>query len=544
VTDKVATDAAAAAANALTVANTKADASAVNSLTTRVEATEGTISSQGTSITGLTNSLTTTNTNVTAAQTAANAANTLAGGKGKVLVQAAAPAAADQLAQNLWIDITGGANTPKRWTGSAWAAVTDKVATDAAAAAANALTVANTKADASTVTALSNTVTQQGSTLTAQGAALTSVQTTLGGIGGSGSNLVDDTYSWLTSTTLPATGNYSLIAAGVSVEGSPSGFGYQLTYTGSVTNARSIFGTAATPMQLAAGKYIISFYASANVAAQVQAGISDVGASNVVNGTTVAVGAARARYSALVTVAADRSGFVIIYINRAGMPGVIVTIDSLMVERQLGDGVAPSSFVAGPSAVAVAANSSATSALDARVVQSEAGLVSQGSAITGLTNSLTITNTNVTAAQMAANTANTLAGGKGKVLVQTAAPSAADQLAQNLWIDITGGANTPKRWTGSAWAAVTDKVATDAAAAAANALTVANTKADASAFNNLTTRVDAAEGTISSQGTSITGLTNSLATTNTNVTAAQTAANTANTLAGGKGKVLVQTAAP
>uniref|UniRef100_UPI001CC08E2A DUF1983 domain-containing protein n=1 Tax=Pseudomonas sp. BF-RE-29 TaxID=2832378 RepID=UPI001CC08E2A len=172
-----------AAANALSVANTKADASAVSSLTTRVTAAEGTISSQGTSITGLNNSLTTTNTNVSAAQTAANAANTLAGGKGKVLVQTAAPAVADQLAQNLWIDITGGANTPKRWTGSAWVAVTDKVATDAAAAAQSALTQVATKADASAVTALDARVTTAEGNITAQAGQITTIQSTLGGLG-------------------------------------------------------------------------------------------------------------------------------------------------------------------------------------------------------------------------------------------------------------------------------------------------------------------------------------------------------------------------
>jgi predicted phage tail protein len=209
VSDKVATDAATAAANALSVAQTKADASAVNSLTNRVTATEGTVTSQGSAITALNNSLTTTNTNVTAAQNAANAANTLAGGKGKVIVQAAAPAAADQLPQNLWIDITGGANTPKRWTGSAWVAVSDKVATDAAKAASDALAVANTKADASTVTALSNTVTQQGTTITAQGGAITSIRASIGQqldnllIRGNFEDGLAD--PWTTSTGAPAT---------------------------------------------------------------------------------------------------------------------------------------------------------------------------------------------------------------------------------------------------------------------------------------------------------------------------------------------------
>ncbi|MEX5323351.1 hypothetical protein WCE04_29045, partial [Pseudomonas shirazica] len=82
---------------------------------------------------------------------------------------------ADRQSQNLWIDTTGNANTPKRWNGSAWVAVTDKVATDAAAAAATALAVAQTKADASAVQSLSNTVEQQGAAITANGAAITNI---------------------------------------------------------------------------------------------------------------------------------------------------------------------------------------------------------------------------------------------------------------------------------------------------------------------------------------------------------------------------------
>ncbi|NWD57260.1 phage tail protein [Pseudomonas veronii] len=277
-------------------------AARVSTSETKITNIEGVNTAQSTQITGLQTSLTTTNGNVTAAQNAANAANTLAGGKGKVLVQTATPAAADQLVQNLWIDITGGANTPKRWSGTAWVAVTDKVATDAAAAAANALALATTKADASAVQSLTT-----------------------------------------------------------------------------------------------------------------------------------------------------------------------------------------------------------------RVTSAEGTISSQGTAITGLNNSLTTTNTNVTAAQNAANAANTLAGGKGKVIVQAAAPAVADRLAQNLWIDITGGANTPKRWTGSVWEPVTDKVATDAAAAAASALTVANTKADASAVTSLSNTVTQQGNTIAAQGTAVTGLTNRIA---------------------------------
>ena len=73
------------------------------------------------------------------------------------------------------------------------------------------------------------------------------------------------------------------------------------------------------------------------------------------------------------------------------------------------------------------------------------------------------------AAQQAAADAATLAGNKGEVIYQWQTPATARQLPQNLWIDTTGGNNTPKRWDGSAWVVVTDKAATDAAQAASDA---------------------------------------------------------------------------
>ncbi|WAW11593.1 tail fiber [Acinetobacter phage nACB1] len=91
----------------------------------------------------------TVNQNITNAQTAATNAATLAGNKGEVIYGTAQPAADKRLAQNLWIDTTSNANTPKRWNGSAWVAVTDKAATDAKAAA----DAADAKAVAAQVTA-------------------------------------------------------------------------------------------------------------------------------------------------------------------------------------------------------------------------------------------------------------------------------------------------------------------------------------------------------------------------------------------------------
>lgn len=81
------------------------------------------------------------------ANTAAAAAAGVANGKADVLIQSTAPATSMRKASTLWIDTTGGANTPKRWNGSAWVAVTDKAATDAANAAVKANTAAKTAQD-------------------------------------------------------------------------------------------------------------------------------------------------------------------------------------------------------------------------------------------------------------------------------------------------------------------------------------------------------------------------------------------------------------
>ncbi|MDM3886017.1 DUF1983 domain-containing protein [Pseudomonas sp. BCRC 81390] len=150
--------------------------SVVDERTARISGDEANASA----ITGLSSSLQTTNGNVTAAQQAAQAASDKAGGKGEVIYSSTEPATDKRLAQNLWIDTTGAANTPKRWTGSAWVAVTDKVATDAAAAAASALAQVAAKADASALQALQTTVTNQGNTLTAQGNSVTQIKASIG----------------------------------------------------------------------------------------------------------------------------------------------------------------------------------------------------------------------------------------------------------------------------------------------------------------------------------------------------------------------------
>ncbi|WP_353632816.1 DUF1983 domain-containing protein [Pseudomonas vranovensis] len=264
------------------------------------------------------------------------------------------------------------------------------------------------------------------------------------------------------------------------------------------------------------GKYIVSYNARASVDGHVIAPFlksistdnSNVN-SNIAN-QQQALTTSWARYSAVVDMtAAAHVGdlhMLCLQMNVSGVSGRTIWIDRLMVELAVGENVDPSPFNLGNSFRQIGALATATQSLDARTTQTEQGLSSHGSAITGLNSSLTAANQSAVAAQQAADAAATLAGSKGKVLVQTATPAVADRLAQNLWIDITGNANTPKRWNGSAWVTVSDKVATDAAAAAANALVVAQTKADASTVQALTNTVSQQGNTITAQGTELTNI--------------------------------------
>lgn len=110
------------AAKTSTAQKTAADASSV---ATQAEATANQAAQTATAAAGTAQK----------ANTAAAAAAGIANGKADVLIQSTAPDASMRKSSTLWIDTTGGANTPKRWNGSAWVAVTDKAATDAANAA-------------------------------------------------------------------------------------------------------------------------------------------------------------------------------------------------------------------------------------------------------------------------------------------------------------------------------------------------------------------------------------------------------------------------
>ena len=115
-------------------ANAKATASNASSVATQAKATADSAAQSATDAANAAQK----------ANTAAAAAAGVANGKADVLIQSTAPDASMRKATTLWIDTTGGANTPKRWNGSTWMAVTDKAATDAANAAVKAHAAAQT----------------------------------------------------------------------------------------------------------------------------------------------------------------------------------------------------------------------------------------------------------------------------------------------------------------------------------------------------------------------------------------------------------------
>jgi len=250
-------------------------------------------------------------------------------------------------------------------------------------------TVAN-KADSSALAALTSRVTTAEGNITSQGSSVTTLQNQVGGISGSGNNLLRDEYSWLTSVALPTTNGSATTTVGVAVSGSASGFGYKMTSTSTSTGCYLMLcptnNVAGFNMPIEAGTYIVSFYASTPTTASVRMRLYSTTTSAYSVAQTVT--STRTRYSHTVTIGAPSTMAVLFYYNMSGVSGQEVTVDSVMVEKQTGPGTTASPFVAGPSASAVSAQATALTALTNRVTSTEGALTSASSSITSLTNSL------------------------------------------------------------------------------------------------------------------------------------------------------------
>lgn len=383
-----------------------ASAEAVSSLSNAVTEAEGKLATQGQSIFSLQGGLTATNTNVTAAQQAAQAAATAAGAKGEVIYGSAAPAADKRLAQNLWIDTTGNANTPKRWSGTAWMAVTDKVARDAAAAAASALSKVEAKADASTVQTLGNKVEQQGAAITAAGEAITGINTSLAQAGGENLlynpslDVVSPTTAWLPDGWTLGNSGSTLTSNFVPSTLDPSGMALRLGLT--IPNAGSYVDLVQdTPKWpgVSEGQVLTlsgHFRATSGLIAQLFFQWRDASGANISTDGASSQNASIApeawqRFSRTSAPApAGAASVRIIYRIRGPLNGASTTgwceWDRLQLE--LGNAMTGWRDNGRLNAADITANAAATSALAGRVGLTESGLSSASNQLTQLDNSI------------------------------------------------------------------------------------------------------------------------------------------------------------
>ena len=379
-----------------------------------------------------------------ASSAAANAAG-IANGKADVLIQSATPATAMQKATTLWVDTTNNLNAPKRWDGSTWVVVTDKAATDAASAAATAQTTANTaKANAAA----------------AQATADRKITT----------------YSLDTAPTAP-TGGFTVGDIWINTADKNhsyrwSGSAWVDTRDGAISDASNTAAkavndaaaalSAAQQAQATADGAISTYYQEtppwADGSTQPSTKLGDLWYKSSTNqayrwdgskwaliSDTQITAALNAAQQAQVTADGKIDAFY------QGTQPVAASIGDLWFDTA-NQNKAYYCSATNPVKWTLVA--------DGRIADAQKA-AADAQALADKANAA------------AANAAG-VAGSKADVLMQTSAPDVSMQKPNTLWIDTTGGANTPKRWDGSTWVVITDKAAVDAAAAAVAAKNAAD----------------------------------------------------------------------
>jgi hypothetical protein len=271
--------------------------------------------------------------------------------------------------------------------------------------------------------------------------------------GGPVLNLLPDTYSWLTSATLPAVvTNANTTVTGIAVASAASGFGYQVT-TGSTSTGLWFMlcptnNAAGWNVPLPAGVHTISFEASSSIdGATIQPAIWN---GAVILGATVSLSATLTRYNVTVTVPTASTFGVMFYVNRAGINGNNLVIHSAQVSK----GTTAVSFTRGTRVVTLNTSTGniagLVSALNSRlsgsgIVASASGavvkLAEAGSPFSG--NALTLAGT----ATDVFGAAPVFATGT-KTTTETAAQLAKMTLAYD------GGAPATGLQTGAQWSAI------------------------------------------------------------------------------------------
>ena len=385
----------------------KADASALNSLTTRVTSAEGVNTSQGTAITNLTNTVT-----GKADASAVQALTTrVTATEGKNADQDASITSQGQAITTLGNSVAGKADASAVQALTSRVTAAEGVNTSQASQITNLTTTVNGKADSSTVSALTNTVTQQGADITAQGQALTNVTASIGNVGGEnllynssfeklqdGSTATPDGWAF----SIPGGTPWSSVPVASTLD--PAGVAQRIN----VADLTASTYVDMTPIvakrpSLSAGQVVtLSVYVRGTAGLGFQLFMQHRNAAGTVTATA----------SQGVAVLAD--GWQRIVLTSAPLPaGTINTAPLLRVRPNIGATIT-SGFVEldraqleisgtvsgwsdnnGTTDAAVTAGATATTALTARVIQTETGLTSASGQLTQLTNSIGLLSDNM-----------------------------------------------------------------------------------------------------------------------------------------------------
>ena len=375
----------------------------------------------------------------------------LAGKTGRTIRSTTSPTGDDRNQNNLWLNT--GSGQLYEWTGSKWSLITDSRLTAAAA-----------KADQA-----------QNLATNAQSQADLAIQLAEAAAGSEGSSLYPDPSFENGGVGLAASSRWEIVESPLArhgthvlrtLEGSGSNVAYGGTTAYVVASGGESFSAEFWVMRTSAAQ-------TGNVGVWVRTIDADGTVYNNSYGTPLADKPLNQwfKVSATFLVPAGRVGILMYPFGNVVVAGLL--IDSVKVVEV----TAAQNAIRAANLALTVAEAAETEALAAR---SEAASA-QASADAAQTAASSAQSTADTAKTDAAAAAG-IAGGKADVLIRSTTPGAAYRKTTTLWIDTTGGKNTPKRWvSGSTWAAVTDKTAVDAANAAAAAQTTANNAVSAAA---------------------------------------------------------------
>lgn len=324
--------------------------------------------------------------------------------------------------QILWIDTSGGANTPMRWDGTSWVEITDKTAKDAAADAAVAHETASSAQGAAD--------TAKAAADAAAVAALEAADLAAGG----GAVLVQDTAPTVTEVrrnyikgSSPLSGN--MIA------------NFASTSRSVVTDPLGIYGQVIQ---------VVTTGTAGGITQNVATG-SNMGAAEMPAGAGTFTALFRAPAGALMRVGVQEYSPTITPRGENFLPWAAATGNWQEVTL-------PYTVTAADSRTRIAVQAQNPVTFWVGGVSGETGATPGGIILPGYPSPDPL----LTPAWTGPANASPSVLLRGPV-----------RLDRILWIDTTSGANTPKRWNGSIWTEVTDKAAKDAATAAASAASAA-----------------------------------------------------------------------